>query len=326
MTSLVLVLATAAALGATDVKDMIRSAGDDCYSQRYDSAGAKVARLVAARPGDPEGYFWLASLLQMRVYDAGDLALVDSFNRLSDRSLVLCKQALARDSRDAHANFYYGMTQLNRANMRSWRQDKLGAARAMLDVSGHLQAALERDPSLIDAHFGIGMVEYFQAMVNRYLPGLGGSKARAYEHVRTAARYGDLCRASAAFSLAWMLAQDGKRDSAVAQCRVLLQTYPGSRSAMRLMRDVYYDKGSFRQTIATGQALEQSIRAVYADDKYALTENWLKMARAYSQLGVRDSSLALCDRILAWEQYESRVPWLPNYVRDARGLKQRLSK
>jgi tetratricopeptide (TPR) repeat protein len=308
------------------LNDSLLRAIDFGYRQEYDSARRLVAAVAQAYPQDPAGPYWQAALCQLLVYDAGDLALVDSFNRFSDSAILRARRRLAADQSDAAAQFYLGMAQLNRANLQNWQRQKVGAAMTAVRAAGSLRAAARLAPDSADYACGLGMLEYFQSYAGRLLPGGGGAAGRAMALVRRAADGGTLCRASAEYSLCWMLGDQGRHDSAVAGCYRLLERYPGNRSGMRLLRDNLIEAGRCREAIVVGADLERSIRAAFPRNRYGLAENWLKMAKAYERLGQKDSALSCAERIIGWQPYAAHVPWLANYVKEAGQLARRVGR
>jgi tetratricopeptide (TPR) repeat protein len=323
----VLLLAVAALAPGFDGPTAIRveRAMDHCFSQRYDSAAATIAPLLG-RPDDPAGYYWQSALVQLLLYDSGDPALADSFYRLCDSALAAGRRALARNPKNADAQFYCGMAQLNRANCQNWQQRRLAAAGSALDASGYLRAAARLGPGRADYEFGLGMLEYLQDWLRRRIAPQLRSQPAGLGRVRRAANSGRLCRLTAEFSLAWMMGEQGRYDSAVARCRTLLGRYPGNRLALRLMRDNQLAGHRYAAAVRTARQIDVSIRAAYPDNRYGLAENWLKLARAFEGMGSRDSAAAYASRIVAWDSCASRVPWLGSYVREARQIQASLGR
>lgn len=303
----------------------VERAMDHCFSQRYDSAAATISPLLG-RPDDPAGYYWQSALVQLLLYDSGDPALADSFYRLCDSTLATGRRALARNPRDADAQFYCGMAQLNRANCQNWQQRRLAAAGSALEASGYLRAAVRLGPGRADYEFGLGMLEYLQDWLRRRVAPQLRSQPAGLGRVRRAADSGRLCRLTAEFSLAWMLGEQGKHDSAVARCRLLLSRYPRNRSAMRLMRDNLLAGRRYADAVRTARDIDASIRAAYPANRYGLAENWLKLARAFEGMGNRDSAAAYAGRVVAWDSCAGRVPWLASYVREARQIQAGLRR
>ncbi len=309
---------------AAAVPSVILVARDRCYLQDYQGAAERVQK-ICENNKDPAGFFWQAALLQLLIYDSGNTGLLDSFYRVSDRVVEICRKRLKEKPDDFWAQFYWGVTELNRANCLSWQNRKFRAFLTLLKVPAHFKRALALEPGLYDAFFGLGVVEYFKATADRYCGGLGliGSRERAYKLVREAQNKGVLLQPMAEFFLGFMAKEEREFQEAVQWCQRLLFRYPNNRSARRLLRDVYLDMGKPEEAIKVGRELEADIRKAFPLNRYGLAENWLKMAYAWNGLGVADSVLALSERIIAWERYQNSVPWLGNYVREAKRLRIR---
>ena len=316
--SLLLALAFAAAVGMSPAD--ITRARDFGYRQQYDSALAITSAAIASDPSDPAGLYWRASLIQLLNYDSVDKSLADSFHALSDRTVALCRGNLQRNPDDALAHFYLGMIQLNRATFLGWQQRGLSAFKVLFGVAPQLNAALAADPTLTDAQLGIGVVEFFKAGANRYVLGLSlfGSKKKAFRLVTPVADQDGALQPAAQLLLAYMLKEDGDCAGAVRYCRKLLDRYPDNRTALRLMRDAQYRGGMLSAALATGRRVEQEVLRATPGNRYALSENWVVCGKAFAQLGQTDSARVRFDRVIAWEQYADEVPWLPDYVREAK--------
>lgn len=313
--------------GAICQEEEIIAARDLCYFQDYQRAAELVQNLFKRYQDEPAVVFWQAALLQMLIYDSGDDNLLDSFYRVSDQVIQLCKEILKENPKDARAHFYWGLTELNRANCQSWQKRKWTAFLTMLKVVGHFRRALVLEPGFEDAWFGLGVIEYFKATADRYCGGLGliGSREQAYELVNRAQRNGVLLQPMAEFLLGFMRKEDKQFEDAVQWCRRLLFRYPNNRVAHRLLRDIYLNMKKYPEVIEIGRKLETDIISTFPNNRYGLAENWLKMAYAWEGLNQVDSARMLSERLIAWEEYQSYVPWLANYIREAKRLKKRLS-
>jgi tetratricopeptide (TPR) repeat protein len=316
--SLLLGLAFATA-PAAPADDLIR-ARDLCYRQEYDSALAVVEAMSRCDTTDPAPYYWQASITQLLIYDSGNKQLIDSFYALSDRAIAKASDRIRCNPGDAQAHFYVGVTQLNRANLLAWQQRRLSAFKTLLGVMPQLRAALANDTALADARFGVGVIEYFKANADRYVFGLGllGSRDKAYQLVKAVAERECLLQPAARFLYAYMLKEDGDYAGAVQSCQVLLQKYPGNRAALRTMRDAQYRGGMLSDALATGRFIEQEVLRACPGSRYALSENWIICGKAFAEAGQLDSARARFDRVIAWEPYAGEVPWLSNYVREAK--------
>lgn len=307
-------------------KDAIYQARDLCYLQDYQAASALVNKICSTDTQDPGGLFWHACLLQMLIYDSGNTSLIDSFYLTSDRVIKLCQRRLKQNPNDAEAHLYWGLVQLNRANLQSWQGKKFAAFMTLIKVSPHLNRALSLDPQQSDARFGLAVIEYFKATADRYCFGLGliGSRERAYQMMEEARNRDGMLRPMAEFMLGFMFKEDRLYASGVKCCQRLFEHYPNNRAASRLLRDIYLDMGKNEQAIALGRELENDIRSTFPQNRYGIAENWLKMAYAWFGLKNTDSAFVFSQRIINWADKTDSVPWLASYVRDAKRLKAKL--
>ena len=297
------------------------------YEQRYDDAWRLIGQFSPDTP-DPRGAYWQASLVQMLCYETGSRAMVDSFYRMSGRVEALCRERISRNKDDTSAYLYLGMMRLNRANGLAWEQKHVQAMRVMGSAVAPLGAALAADATLTDAAYGLGMIEFFRSLGDRYLLGLGilGSRSKAFRLVERGAQGKGLSAVSARFSLAWMKGQEKKHEEALSECRRLLARYPGNRMLLRMMRDINLNKGDCSEVMRLGQEMDQSIAASFPQNRYYLAENRLVMAKACLKSGRNDEARALLNQVIAWEGQQDRVPWLRHYVAEAKTLKRGMGR
>ncbi len=295
------------------------------YLQQYDSAGQLVRQLAARDPRDPAAAFWLATLLQLLIYDSGNSSLSDSFYSTCDRAADLSRQQLRKDAHDASARFYLGMTLLTRARYQAWLGQTGAAFKSMLGVGPELRQALSDDSTLVDAWFGLGMVEYFRALSSRYTLGLPvlGSRRAAREMVKRTIEGQGVLETAARFSLAFMMKEDGDYAGAESLCLELLRNYPDNRSALRTMRDNHFQAGNYARAVRTGRTVDRLIRTSFPNNLYGLSENWLVTAKAWQGLARPESARVYADSVLAHEIQAGEIPWLRTYLRQARAIRGR---
>jgi hypothetical protein len=324
--ALALVTALVAAAPAAPAPDsLLEAAVRAGYDQDYRQAMGLLAQVPAVGDAAPAVAFWRAALVQLLLYDSGDPVLADSFYRLSDRAAAAAESCLAAEPDNPAANVFLGMTQLNRANLQGWQQQRWQALRTMLGVERFFRRAYGLDSTLADARLGLGIIEYFKATVDRYLFGLKlfGSRDRAYRLLEGALTDDARLRDAGEFVLTYMRKEDGEYDLAAGHSLAILRRHPGNRTALRMLREVRLKAGDYRLVLMLGQHIEASIRASYPRNRYGLAENRIAMAKAWAGLGEPDSVVALCDSIIAWEPVQDSVPWLRSYVAEARSLRRR---
>jgi tetratricopeptide (TPR) repeat protein len=311
---------------ANSTADIVR-AQDFAYRQEYDSALAVTSAAIAADSSDPAAYYWQAAILQLLINDSGRGWLADSFFALSDRAIALCRQRLARNGSDARAHLYYGMTQIGRASLLGFQQRLVPALRVLPEVAPHLNVALGLDSSLTDARFGLGMMEYFMATSDRYLPGLRlGSRRKAYSLIQPVADGVGVRKPAAQLMIAFMLKEDRHYDDALGYCWQVLTAYPGNRSALRLMRDILFGARRYADVVRVGAEIDSALLKAFPDNRYGLAQNWVVCGEAHALLGEKQKARELFNRVIAWEPYQAGVPWLPQYVLQAKRWRARLGR
>lgn len=315
----------AAAVAAPAPDSLLAAAIQAGYDQDYRVAGELLGRINCPDSLKPAVAFWRAALVQLELYDSGNPVLADSFYTLSDRAVVACGRRLADEPKDPTAHALLGMTQLNRANLFAWQKQRWQALRVLLGVERHFRRALELDSTQADARLGLGTTEYFRATIDRYLLGLKlfGSRARAYRLVEDAVAADPGLADAGDLLLAYMRKEDGDYREAASHCANVLERHPGNRTALRMLRDVRREAGEFRAVLELGREIDSSISVAFPRNRYGLAENRLAMAKAWRGLGRTDSLVACCDRIIAWEPYRDSVPWLPDYIAEARAMKKK---
>jgi len=140
--------------------------------------------------------------------------LIDLDNRQLDRTFLSTVNAAiseaerfaAAEPNRAEAWFYVGAAYGARAQFRSYRYERLAAARDGKRIKKALEKALALDPSMHDAEFGIGMYRYYAGVAPalfRFLRILlllpGGDREDGLRQLERAGTQGQLVRGEAQF-------------------------------------------------------------------------------------------------------------------------------
>jgi hypothetical protein len=204
-----LVLACAAPASAT-LTEAPRLAA--IYDAILDARFEKVdALLKQACPPAPEG-----ACQALRVVSLWWQIQIDPESRLLDRrftelatSTIAANEAWTRrEPQRAEAWFYLSGAYAPRVQWRILRGERLGAARDGKKIKDALERALQLDPTLNDAYFGIGLYHYYAdvastaAKILRWLLFLpGGDRVMGMREMLQARDKGELLRGEADFQL-----------------------------------------------------------------------------------------------------------------------------
>jgi tetratricopeptide (TPR) repeat protein len=128
---------------------------------RFDQVEAELRR--ACGPAPPEACHVLeATALWWRIQlDPDNPALDPPFTAAVERAIRSTEEWTERAPQDAEAWFYLGGAYGARVQWRVLRDEKLAAARDGKQIKEALEQAIDLEPGLDDAYFGLGMYKYY---------------------------------------------------------------------------------------------------------------------------------------------------------------------
>ena len=241
-----LVLATTQTAGLTEAT-RLAAVYDAILNAQFDRLDAELA---TACPPAPEGA--CRALAAEAVWWQ---ILVDPDSRALDRRLLdLVDTALAanlqwtrREPNRAEAWFYLAGSYVPRVQLRVARNERLAAARDGNRIRAALERSLQLDPSLDDAHFGIGLYRYYADVMPRYAKFLrwlmllpGGDRVSGLREILLARDRGVLLRGQADFELHQIyLWYEGRPRDALMLLESLDARYPANPVFLQRIADVY---------------------------------------------------------------------------------------
>ena len=120
-----------------------------------------------------------------------------------------------------------------------------------------------------------------------------------------------------------MQKQDGLYEQALAGCDRMLRRFPGNRSALRLQRDIRVERGDYAGAVELARYLDVDIAREFPDNRYGLAETRIALVKAWDGLAEPDSVRRYADLVIAWEPFRHDVPWLSDYVAEARRYRKK---
>jgi tetratricopeptide (TPR) repeat protein len=221
---------------------------DVILEARFDQVDAELRRACdavsssgapgAADTAPPEACHVLdATAVLWRIQlDPESRALDAAFTASVERAIRTTEDWTDRSPQDAEAWFYLGGAYAARVQWRVLRNEKVSAARDGKRIRQALEQALELDPGLDDAYFGIGMYKYYAdvaptaAKILRFLLLLpGGDREEGMTEMLRARSRGHLLQGEADYQLhliyLWYEQQPAR---ALELLRSLQERYPGN--------------------------------------------------------------------------------------------------
>jgi len=188
--------------------DALARAYDFILEARFDQVDAELRRACPPAPAEACEVLGATSLWWQILLDPESRELDDEFSTAVDRAIASTEAWTDRAPDDAEAWFYNGGAYAARVQWRVLREEKLAAARDGKAIKVALERAIELDPSLEDAYFGVGMYKYYAdvapavAKFLRFLMLLpGGDRKEGLDQMLRARSRGRLLQGEADYQL-----------------------------------------------------------------------------------------------------------------------------
>jgi hypothetical protein len=294
---------SAAPLGAPDLRgvDGLARVYDDILDARFDQAESDLARACGPAPAEACDVLDATTTWWRILLDPESRTLDAQFLADADKAVKSTNAWVARAPKSAEAHFYAGAAVAVRVQWRVLRDQKVAAAREGKRIRQELDRAIALDPSLDDAHFGIGMYKYYAdvapaaAKVLRFLMLLpGGDRQEGLAEMQRARARGRLLQGEADYQLQIIYLWYEKRaGDAVALLESLHERYPGNPlflSDLAHVRDVY--QHDLTASLASWRALLAAARDQRVNEAaLAEVESRLAVASGMERLYQSDRAL-----------------------------------
>ncbi|HEU4934896.1 MAG TPA: hypothetical protein VFT39_00480 [Vicinamibacterales bacterium] len=188
--------------------DGLARAYDFILEARFDQADAELRRACGPAPPEACDVLSATAVWWKILLDPESRELDDEFSTTVERAIASTEAWTDRAPDDAEAWFYKGGAYAARVQWRVLRNEKLSAARDGKTIKLSLEHAIELDPTLEDAHFGVGMYKYYAdvapaaAKFLRFLLLLpGGDRREGLDQMLRARTRGKLLQGEADYQL-----------------------------------------------------------------------------------------------------------------------------
>jgi hypothetical protein len=225
--------------------------------------------------------------------DPDDLSRDAAFLASAEDALLQSEDWTQREPHRAEAWFAQGAAYAARAQWRTERRARLSAARDGKHIKAALERALDLDPALDDAKFGLGMYRYYAAMAPpalrlfRWLLLLpGGDRRGGLQQMLEARDQGVVVRGEADYQLHLIyLWYENRPHDALALLRSLQQRYP--RNPLFVLREADVHHRYFHDAAMSAARLCALIARAAVDD---VNHASLAARRARAALAALDAS------------------------------------
>ena len=245
------------------------------YSFDVDAAIADARRMQRQDPAHPLGYLVEAEALWWRIWCTSaefKYGMTDARHRpklpadqhyidlITNASSIA--QARLREHETAEMQFYAGLADAFAARLYGLRGENRATARAGIRAREHFLRAIQLDPELVDADFGLGLYNYYVDTLSAIAKFLGffmgipgGNKHEGIRQLEHDIADGALTSDAARFYLALDLHRyDQQYEKALGVIGPLVQKYPSNPLFQLARGDLYAKLGRKEQALACYRA------------------------------------------------------------------------
>jgi len=252
--------------------DGLARAYDFILEARFDQADAELRRACGPAPPEACDVLNATSIWWRILLDPESRDLDDEFSTAADRAIASTEAWTERAPDDAEAWFYNGGAYAARVQWRVLRNEKLAAARDGKAIKQALERAIELDPTLEDAYFGVGMYKYYAdvapaaAKFLRFLLLLpGGDRKEGLDQMLRARTRGRLLQGEADYQLHIIyLWYERQTPRALQLLQSLHEKYPANPLFLAQIAEI---QDVYQHDVTTSLASWQSLLAAARDQR-----------------------------------------------------------
>jgi len=278
------------------------AAVDKIYAFELDPAISDALRLQAAQPNHPVGYIVEAEAIWWKIWctssefkygmiDARRRAKLPADQHYFDLAAKASSLSLAqlKEHESAEMHFYAGMADALYARLYGLRGENRTTAHAGVRAREHFLRAIQMDPQLTDAEFGLGLYNYYVdtlsaiAKLLGFFMGIpGGNKQEGIRQLEHDISEGVLTPPAARFYLALDLHRyDQQYERALAAIGPLVEQYPTNPLFQFARADLYAKLGRKEQALACYHAAAE----LPVDDAECRAHLWELLKLAFAAQG-----------------------------------------
>jgi tetratricopeptide (TPR) repeat protein len=182
---------------------------DTILSARFDEVESQIRQTCPPAPVEACQSLRVVAAWWEILINPESRALDARFNELAASSIAMSEAWTRREPQRAEAWFYLAASYAPLVQWRVLRGERVAAAREGKKIKDALERALQLDPSLNDAYFGIGLYHYYAdvaptaAKILRFLLFLpGGDRVQGLKEMLQARDHGEVLQGEADYQLA----------------------------------------------------------------------------------------------------------------------------
>ena len=195
----------------------------------YSAAADTFDRVIASAPERPEGYFFKASVFHVLKGHIRRKDYQETWRENAEKAMALSEALLEKNPEDTRALLLAGLTEGMRIVAALDSSSYLTAFLRAGAMENHLEKALELDPEIHDAYYGLGIYHIrgsTESWVRMFRFFIGDTSAKGRDYLRRAVDGKGWISNSARLALIWALYRAEKFQEARGDVEYLRARYP----------------------------------------------------------------------------------------------------
>ncbi|MGD8985170.1 MAG: hypothetical protein PVH99_18955 [Desulfobacteraceae bacterium] len=140
------------------------------YDWKFDEAENLFYKIVAEKPKDPAGYFYLAMVTWSRLASGfWSPEMVDQYGERIDEAIFIAKRKIEQEKSDGFTYFYLGGALGFKGRFQLMQQKWLSSFFLALEAINALETCQKMDPNNKDVLLGLGIFDYYTARLSGVL-------------------------------------------------------------------------------------------------------------------------------------------------------------
>ena len=227
------------------IEQRVQYSIDEIYNFEFDKADADISEVIKMCPNHPVGYFFRAMVQWERIISKFDDESQDKkLYKLLDGVVDICEKRLDENPEDVEAMFFKGGAVGFRGRLRANRGKWLGAINDGIVALPLVRKAYELEPNNYDVLLGIGIYNYYAAVIPSTYPFVkpammffpSGDRKKGLEQLRQASLHAKYAQVEATYFLMQnYFTYEKDYTSALGLARKLHEKYPGNSMFYRYL-------------------------------------------------------------------------------------------
>lgn len=284
-------------------KELILQGIDATLGDNFAQAENCFSQIIKNAPQEPEGYFFLAAVLQVKMMDEEDYYEEKRFYQNIHEGIDLSEEKIKANPQDAWAYLFLGNSYGYLAVYEGKRGKLWSALKDGLRAKSNLKKAIEFDSTLYDAYLGLGSYYYWSSVVTKnfqWLPFFGDKRKEGIDLLKIAATKSIFSKEAAINALIWVYINEGWYPLAIMHSKDMYEKYSQGKLFLWPYAFAQYKACDWQGAYLSYSQLLEKIEKIQPKNYYNLIECRTKMANTLFNLGKIEECIMECEKTLSY--------------------------